>query len=93
MPMSQDASGYPGVRSDGSFTGGVAVVISHVEGSAYATPQRDDSTLPLEPSRAQGIPGGETLSSTLSFRANGVDYTATFGTRTGPRRTSAPSMR
>jgi hypothetical protein len=78
LPMSLDAGGYPGVATDGSFEGGVAVVVAHVDGSVFALP-RDDSTFPLDPSAAQAIPGPETLSSVVSFRGEGVAYTATFG--------------
>ncbi len=80
LPMSQEQpGGYPGVSSDGSFEGGVAVVIAHREGGPAPDPFRDDSSFPLDPSAAQMMPGGMALSGVLSFRGDGVDYEATFG--------------
>jgi hypothetical protein len=79
LPMSQSAGGYPGVPGDGSFDGGVAVVIDHVDGGPAPDLLRDDSSFPLDPTAAQAIPGSEILSSTLSFRGDGTDYSATFG--------------
>jgi hypothetical protein len=79
LPMLQEQpGGYPGVPSDGSFEGGVGVVITHRDGGPAPDVLRDDPSFPLDPAAAQMLPGGMALAAVLPFRGNGMEYQATF---------------